>query len=153
MVKRVVMLMGPLIDQAISGVADADAAAAVADGWGRDISALSEPFDSSGRQPKAAWPTSLRTWLTKVWGVPLPGSVTAPVVLISKANPTVITVGAADAAKFANGDKVSFAATTTALDAAGLLTVAGKAGNTFTVAVDLSAMAAPVSNTGSVAKP
>lgn len=154
MVKRVFMLMGPLIDRPVSGVADADAAAAVADGWGRDITSSSQPFDSSGILPKAAWPASLRSWLTRTWGVALPGAVTAACLSISKANPTVITLSAADAAKFVNGDKVTFASTgITALDNAGTLTVAGRTGNTFTVAVDLSTIPATVTNTGTVTKP
>lgn len=155
MVKRVYMLMGPTIGHAISGVADADAAQGVTDGWARDISALSQPFDSSGDQPKAAWPTSLKNWLGKVWGdysAVYPNSIKVSCTNISKATPTVITVAVGDAGKFANGDQVTFAGTGTALDTAGVLTVANKIANTFTVAVDLSGMAADVPNKGTVTK-
>ena len=155
MVKRVYMLMGPQIGLPISGVADADAALAVSDGWGRDMTALSNPFDSSGELPKAPWPTSLRNWLTKVYGgteISYPNSVRMACLNISKANPTVITVSAANAAQIANGNTVSFTGTGTALDTAGTLTVAGKAGSTFTVPVDLLAIPAAITNTGTVTK-
>lgn len=155
MVKRVYMLMGPTLGHALSGVADADAAQGVTDGWARDITTLGQPFDSSGVQPKAAVPSSLKNWLSKVWGdysVFYPNSVSAACVNISKANPTVISVAAGDAAKFNNGDSVTFKGTGTALDSAGVLTVAGKAGSTFTVAVDLSLIAADVPNKGTATK-
>jgi hypothetical protein len=156
MVKRVFMLMGPQIGLPITGVADADAALAVSDGWGRDMSAVSNPFDSSGTLPKSPWPTTLRNWLTKVYGdtgVSYPNSIKNLLCVgISKANPTVITLSAANAALIANGNPVIFSGTGTALDSAGVLTAAGKTGNTFTVAVDLSAIPSALTNTGTVTK-
>jgi hypothetical protein len=156
MVKRVYMLMGPQAGLPISGVADADAATAVTDGWGRDMSAVSNPFDSSGELRKATWPTSLRNWLTKIYGdtgVSYPNSIKNMLCVgISKATPTVITLCAANAALIANGNSVVFSGTGTALDSAGVLTAAGKAGNTFTVAVDLSLIPAALTNTGTVTK-
>jgi hypothetical protein len=157
MPKRVFMLMGPQIGRPISDVADADAAIAVTDGWGREITPTAAyPFDSSGQLPKAAWPTSLRNWLTKIYGgtdVSYPNSLALACLSISKANPTVITLSAADAAKIANGNTVIFRDTTVAaLDNAGVLTTANKTGNTFTVPVDLLAIPATVTNKGIVTK-
>lgn len=157
MVKRVYMLMGPQIGLPISGVADADAALAVTDGWGREITATDPyPFNSSGALPKAPWPTTLRNWLTKVYGdtgVSYPNSIKNLLCVgISKASPTVITLSAANAALIANGNSVIFSGTGTALDSAGVLTAAGKTGNTFTVAVDLSLIPAALTNTGTVTK-
>lgn len=69
--KRALMLMGPNTGRVLD-MSDADAPVAVADGWARDITALSEPFDSSGQLPMAKWPASLRAWLENAWGVPVP---------------------------------------------------------------------------------
>jgi hypothetical protein len=156
MVKRLFMLQGPQIGLPIAGVADADAATAVTDGWGREMLATDPyPFNSSGTLPNKAWPTTLRNWLTKIYGstdVSYPNSVSMACLSISKATPTVITVSAADAAKIANGNAVVFSGTGTALDSAGTLTAANKTGNTFTVAVDLSGIPATVTNKGTVIK-
>lgn len=153
MTKRVLMLMGPDSGKVID-MADADAATGVTDGWARDITTLSQPFDSSGILPMAKWPTTLKAWLVKAWGIVLPGSITVNVLAISKANPTVITVGPSAIAAFNNGDSVTFKSTGTALDSASGLVVASKAAGpgTFTVAVDLSAIPAPITNTGTVTK-
>lgn len=153
MSKRIYMLMGPLTGHAVV-VSDADAATSVTDGWGRDLSVLSEPFDSSGTLPMAKWPASLRSFLAQAGGGPLPDSITVPVQKVSKANPTVITVGTANIGMFNNGDVVDFAGTTTTLDPAAPLVVANKnaGAGTFTVAVDLSTLPADVTGKGTVTK-
>jgi len=156
MVKRLFMLMGPQIGRPVSGVADADASAAVADGWGRELLPDGPyPFDSSGTLPKASWPNSLRNWLTKIYGsteISYPNSVSMACLSISKATPTVITVSDADAAKVANGDSVVFSGTGTVLDTSGSLVIANKTGSTFTVPVDLSGITDTVTDKGTATK-
>lgn len=150
--KRTLHLMGPYTGQVIA-MADADAATGVTDGWARDITALSSPFDASGALPTVKAPNSLRLWLLQLWGV-LDDAVAVAVKGVSKANPTVITVAPGDIRTFNNGDKVIFKDTGTALDNAGLLTVANQSigGNSFTVAIDLTGIPANVTNKGTVTR-
>lgn len=156
--KRTLHLKGPYSGQVID-MADATAATAVTDGWARDISALSQPFDSSGEVEGAlfTYPASLTAWLVAI-GYPAsaagPPLVTANLVSIDKTNPAVIEVSLADIAKFANGDAVTFKNTTTTLDT-GTYTVATKnaGAHTFTVVKDLTALPAKLTGVGTVSKP
>lgn len=158
--KRTMHLRGPYSGQIIT-MQDADAATAVTDGWARDITDLSEPFDASGEIEGApfAYPGSLSTWLkaagypaTNVGPIP---PIVANLVSVDKTNPALVEVSLADIAKFANGDSVTFAASTTPLDVGNPYTVAAKnaGAHTFTVAKDLTAMPAKVLGAGTVSKP
>lgn len=158
MTKRTLHLLGPYGGQVIT-MADADAATAVTDGWARDITALSQPFDASGEMEGAryTYPPSLRTWLTSV-GYPSsdagPPAISAAVVSVDKTNPAVVEVSLADIAKFANGDQVTFAGTTTSLDVGNYVVANKNAGaHTFTVVKDLTALPAKITNKGTVSKP
>jgi hypothetical protein len=74
MVKRVLGLKGPYVDKVLV-IDDTTAAAGVTDGWLKDISALSNPFDSSGAVyglPTGAMPQSYKDWLATLDNIPDP---------------------------------------------------------------------------------
>lgn len=156
--KRTLHLKGPYSGQVIT-MQDADAATAVTDGWARDITTLSQPFDASGEIDGAryTYPPSLTTWLGSI-GYPSgdagPPVIVANLVSIDKTNPAIIEVSLADIAKFNNGDQVTFKNTTTTLDT-GTYTVASKnvSLHTFTVVKDLTALPAKLTGVGTVSKP
>jgi hypothetical protein len=153
--KRTMHLLGPYANHVMT-MADADAATGVTDGWARDITTASEPFDASGEMEHMPWPATLKSWLvTAGWPASLvyPNAITLALVSIDKTNPAVIEVSLADIAKLSNGDQVTFKSTTTSLDSGQYVVATKNAGaHTFTVAKDLTALPAKLTGVGTVTK-
>lgn len=145
--KTVVVLFGSFANQRVQ-MEDADAATAVTDKWAvaaDTFKATGIPTDIQAGLNVGLYgkPASLKAWEAKV--NPPVGPDNKPIVAgpaaitaISKANPAVVTVGAGDIGRFANGMVVTIAGVTgtgwTVCN--GSKTVAGKTGNTFTIGTD-----------------
>lgn len=105
---RVIMLQGPYYGQALD-IAPASATAGKADLWAKPFSD-GYPIQTGNSNPKAKPPASYDAWVAA--GMPQTDPVTGAVVLLTKANPAVLTLSTPDFAKFADGDRVKFSGTT-----------------------------------------
>lgn len=139
--KRTLHLMGPLAGQIID-MADAAADLSVTDGWGRLVAGTPYPHNSSGILAKGYqdYPTSLKLWIAS--NTPIPpldaNEQLIPVTALTKALPTVVTVGAGDIGKFHNGNFVRFFRTGTLLDTSisASISSVGTPVNTFSVQIN-----------------
>jgi hypothetical protein len=104
---RVIMLQGPFMGRALD-IAPASATAGKADLWAVPLSD-GYPVQTGNSNPKAKPPASYDAWVAA--GMPQTDPVTGAVVLLTKANPSVLTLSTPDFAKFVTGDKVKFSGT------------------------------------------
>lgn len=145
MSKLVLVTKGFRYGGQILTLADADAATAVADDWGIDLTGKDYPFDLDGVDRYAEVPQSLQDFIDTTDGNPLappPPPTPVAITAISKGNPASVTVPSGDAAKFNNGDTVLVAGVTGTgwTVANGSHVVSSKLANNFVISgVDTSA--------------
>lgn len=126
---RVIMLQGPYAGQSME-VAAANASAGITDGWCVALNSAKYPWPAPAN-PKAKPPASYDTWVNA--GRPAVDPVVGAVVLLTKANPSVLTLSAPDFAKFVNGDQVKLAGTTVPAINGKVYVLANGSANTFTM--------------------
>lgn len=145
----VIMLKGPYAGQALQ-VAPTNAAAGVTDGW---CAATNAGYPFPGNITPAIKPAaSYDAW--KAAGFPITDPVTGAVVLLTHANPAVLTLSTPDFAKFVNGDRVKLTGTTVPAINGQTYTLANANGtnHTFTLTgLDLSGQGADLT-AGTVTK-
>lgn len=103
----VAMLQGEYAGKVLF-IPNTNATAGIADGWAVATNA-GYPFPTDRINKKAKPPASYDAWVAA--GRPSADPVTGAVVLLTKANPAVLTLSVPDFAKFGNGDRVKLSGT------------------------------------------